>query len=128
MILIDTCALLWLVAEQNKLSKTAVAAIQQHPNAVFISAISAFEIGVKYQKGKLRLPLKSSLWFAKAIELHQLTELPVTSPIASLAPELPRHHSDPIDRIIIATAMHHKLSLLTPDHQIKQYSDLRVIW
>ena len=67
-------------------------------------------------------------WFIKALELHGLAELPVTAKIAGLSTELPRFHDDPIDRLLIATAITHKLFLLTPDTHIQQYDSAKVIW
>lgn len=127
-LLLDTCSLLWLTTNPKHLSASAIAAIQKAPESLFVSSISAFEIGIKYQKGKLTLPLPASEWFAKAVELHGLTELPITAKIAALSTELPPHHDDPIDRLLIATAIVHKLPLLTPDTHIKQYQALEVIW
>lgn len=128
MLLLDTCALLWLTAEQQKLSHSAILAIQKNAGSIFVSGMSAFEIGIKCQKKKLTLPLPVTEWFSKAVALHGLTELPVTAKIAILSTLLPRLHEDPIDRLLVATAITHKLSLLTPDSHIRQYDSVQVIW
>jgi PIN domain nuclease of toxin-antitoxin system len=53
MYLLDTCVLLWLAADQHSLSEKVIEILSSHPSGLFISAISAFEIGVKSAKGKL---------------------------------------------------------------------------
>lgn len=121
MILLDTCTLLWLVGDQDKLSAAAIRAIRNNAGKIFVSAITAFEIGVKWKKGLLRLSLPPSEWFAMALASHGLTEIPVTSGIAIRAILLPDHHNDPADRILIATAIANDMTLLTPDKHIRAY-------
>jgi PIN domain nuclease of toxin-antitoxin system len=128
MILLDTCALLWLVADQEKLSITARECIASYEGMIYVSAISAFEIAIKYQKKKLVLPIKPAEWFSLALTLHGIIELPVTSVYLVASAELPPHHQDPADRIIIATAQANQLEIITPDQYIKQYAGMRVIW
>ena len=70
MILLDTCALLWLAADQTRLSERAKEQIQNNADQLFVSAISAFEIGIKARKGKLILPMSAARWFEKAIDFH----------------------------------------------------------
>lgn len=128
MLLLDTCALLWLAADQQHLSAVARRAIAQHAGKLFVSAISAFEIGVKHQKGRLELPLKPEEWFTRALELHGLRELPITGQIAARSTALPPLHADPCDRIIVATAEIHSLTVATLDEVIRQYPGVRVSW
>jgi PIN domain nuclease of toxin-antitoxin system len=127
MILLDTCTLLWLVADQDKLSTTAIQALRNNAGKIFVSAISAFEIGVKWKKGLLLLPLPPAEWFSLAIVSHGLTELPVTSSVAIGAILLPDHHNDPAARILIATAIENHLMILTPDKHIHAYP-AKVLW
>lgn len=128
MLLLDTCSLLWLTNDQKKLSQNAILSIQKNTGNIFVSAMSAFEISVKCQKKKLTLPLPVMEWFSKAVEFHGLIELPITAKIAMFSTQLPKLHDDPIDRLLVATAIVHKLSLLTPDSHIRQYDSVQVIW
>lgn len=121
MILLDTCTLLWLVGAQDRLSSKAVTILRNGAGMIFVSAISAFEIGVKAKKGLLLLPLPITEWFPLALTSHGLTEIPVTSKVLIRALALPDLHNDPADRIIIATALENHLALLTPDKQIHAY-------
>jgi len=56
MFLLDTCALLWLAADHTRLSDEVISGLIRHSDAIFVSAISAFEVGTKHAKGKLELP------------------------------------------------------------------------
>jgi PIN domain nuclease of toxin-antitoxin system len=128
LLLLDTCVLLWLVGQQQSLSVKAKEVIAKNSNAIFISAISAFEIGVKYNKGLLSLPMPVEQWFTQALELHGIVSLSVDCEIALKATLLPDLHRDPADRIIVATALTHQLNILTPDQHIKTYPQVKTIW
>lgn len=128
MLLLDTCALLWLAADQSRLSENAKNALRENANSLFISAISAFEIAVKMRSGKLELPLDPGIWFEKALRNHGLQELPVTGSIAVRSVTLPPLHNDPCDRFIIATALQNSMAIVTCDSLIAQYREVKVIW
>ncbi|MBF0433396.1 MAG: type II toxin-antitoxin system VapC family toxin [Fibrobacteria bacterium] len=128
MLLLDTCTLLWLAADQKKLSPKAAKAIKKSPQLLFVSAISAFEIAIKSKNGKLSLPLSPQEWFSQALEFHGINELPVTGTIAVSSVELPSLHNDPCDRIIIATALENDMRILTSDKLIKEYPQAKIIW
>lgn len=128
MILLDTCTLLWLVGDQTKLSTRALEELRNNPGQLFVSAISAFEIGIKERKGKLRLPLDPERWFEAALEFHGLLELPVTGSIASRAMMLPALHADPCDRLVVATGQALGMLVLTPDPLIRAYPGTRSAW
>lgn len=57
-----------------------------------------------------------------------MRELPLTGVIAARATLLPPIHKDPFDRLLIATAIEHQLTLLTPDQTIRQYPGLKTLW
>lgn len=128
--LLDTCVLLWLVGEPDRLSIRARDAIATHAGSLIVSSISAFEIGVKVERGKLELPAAPGSWFDQALHLHGLDEVPVDGRIATRATALPRHHADPADRIIVATGLERRCAVVTPDDRIARYAGAgaRVIW
>jgi PIN domain nuclease of toxin-antitoxin system len=128
MILLDTCTLLWLVQDYKQLPKKVQATLEKRQGAIYVSSISAFEIGIKYHKKKLMLPLKPETWFAEVLDFHGLTELALTAKILFAATALPAHHNDPADRILVATAAFHKLTLLTPDTEITKYTAIKTLW
>jgi len=128
MVLLDTCALLWLAGDQDALSDNAKAAISSSLDGPAVSAISAFEIAFTHRQGKLELPLPPEQWYAEALKSHGIREIPVDGACCLAAAALPLIHRDPCDRFVIATAQVHGLSLLTPDRVIARYPDVTVIW
>jgi PIN domain nuclease of toxin-antitoxin system len=118
--LLDTCALLWLAGEHSRLSSSALQQIDSEP-IVSVSAISAFEIAVKTAKGKLGLPLPVEEWWKKTVLHHHLDVIQVSDDILIRSVSLPQIHSDPADRIIIATALLHNLPVVTADSRFTDY-------
>lgn len=128
MVILDTCTLLWLVADQDKLSQEARRTIGEANQGLYVSAISAFEVAVKHRNGRLTLPKPPQQWFPEAIEFHGIRELPVSSTIALRSVQLQPLHNDPCDRIVIATAQVNSLAIVTCDALIAQYSGTAVVW
>ena len=128
MFLLDTCTLLWLASDHSKLSPKATAAMSGDDSVLFVSAISAFEIGIKHGRGGLTLPMPPDRWFGEALSFHGLQEIAVSGRIAAHSTLLPRLHPDPCDRILVATAKEHGLRVLTPDPLIRAYPDVEVLW
>lgn len=128
MLLLDTCGLLWLAARPDALSVAARAAISTHAGDLYISAISAFEIGLKHRKGRLDLGLAPEEWWSRAIAHHGLRVLPITAEIALASTALPPHHADPCDRLILATAHTLGAPIVTADPLFRQYAGTPVIW
>ena len=118
--ILDTCALLWLASGSKKLGRSALKEINE-ASAVYVSAISGFEIAIKSAKGKLKLPLPAADWFGKLIDHHGLTVLPLELNVCIAAAQLPPIHDDPCDRFIIATAKLHDLTVVTNDGRFKKY-------
>jgi PIN domain nuclease of toxin-antitoxin system len=128
MVLLDTCTLLWLVADPSKLSDRSKELLSKEDEPLFVSAITAFEIGLKHRKGRLSLPMEADVWYEQALAFHGVGEIQVSGQIAARSTMLPDLHSDPCDRIIVATAQLQDLTVLTPDDHIKAYPDIKVVW
>jgi PIN domain nuclease of toxin-antitoxin system len=118
--ILDTCALLWLAAGSKKLGCSTLKEINQAP-AVYVFAISGFEIAIKVAKGKLKLPNPPQEWFEKVVEHHGLAVLPLELNVCITAAQLPPIHDDPFDRFIIAAAKLHDLTVVTTDEQFEKY-------
>ncbi len=118
--ILDTCALLWLAQGVERLSESVRRRINDE-TAVFVSAISGFEIGMKQQKGKLELPARPADWFGTILKHHDLEVLSLDLAICIRAAELPHIHTDPCDRLIIATAEYHKMPVVTADPVFQEY-------
>lgn len=123
--ILDTCALLWLAEGGRRLSKEARRRIESAP-LVYISAITGFEIGIKYRKGKLVLPALPAEWLKAVVTRHDLTVIPLDESICVAATELPPVHQDPCDRFIIATAKAHGLAIVTADARFERYGIERI--
>jgi len=118
--ILDTCALLWLATGGKKISRATLKEIAGAP-AVYVSAITGFEIAIKAVRGKLKLPHPPQEWFEKIVEHHGLAVLPLDLNICIAAAQLPPIHNDPCDRFIIATARLNDLAIVTADEQFGKY-------
>lgn len=119
-LLLDTCGLLWLASGHKNLSQNAKDRINQ-ANLVAVSAITAWEVGLKAAKGELELPKEPETWFEQVIAHHDLRVYEISPRIAFQANRLPWHHRDPADRFIIATAILHRMPIVTADSSFAQY-------
>jgi len=118
--ILDTCALLWLASGAKKLSRATLKDINEAP-AVYVSAISGFEIAIKAARGKLKLPHPPGEWFEKVVEHHGLTVLPLTLDVCIDAVGLTPIHDDPCDRFIIAAAKLNDLPVVSTDERFEKY-------
>lgn len=128
MILLDTCVVLWLVSGASELSGPARKAIGDHAGSLTVSAITAWEIGIKSAKGHLSLPLPVDEWMERACSRHGIRPLALDHRVAALSTRLPAIHADPADRFLIATAQAMKIALVTPDEHISKYPDIQTVW
>jgi len=118
--LLDTCGLLWLAHEQKKMSEEVLKRIDVSP-VVYVSAITSFEIALKYKSGKLILPVRPKDWFREILEHHDISVIDLDKDICIKATELPDIHKDPYDKFIIATALLRKLPVITADKRFHEY-------
>ena len=128
MLLLDTHALIWLATDLSKLTETAKAAIRFHAAELHVSAITALEISLLTQCGKVQWGKKPLSHFERALKHHCVKEVPIDSGIAWLAGQLPAIHRDPFDRIIIATARKHGVTILTKNRTIPTYPKVKAVW
>lgn len=131
MIVLDTHAWLWWLNNPEDLSTAARSRIEQSmaSRSVYVSTISTWEVAMLVAKGRLRLSMDVNDWVAKTEALPFLHFLPVTNQIALKSVNLPGViHSDPADRLIIATAMAHGGTLITRDEKILNYPHVETLW
>lgn len=128
--LLDTCAWIDALLAPELLSAKARSIIGG-PNKLALSTISLLEVARKEAKGELTLRMPIQEWFEKiALPVGKITLLPITPVIAIDATRLPqpfinrqgRPHKDPADQLIVATARHHNLTLLTSDGILNDYA------
>ena len=125
-ILLDTCTFIWFL-EGSGLSPTASALIVEPANEVYLSAISAWEIGRKYALGKLKLPERPEILIPDVRRAAGVEELALSEEDALIVEKLPRHHKDPSDRMLIAQALNRGMVLVSPDRAFHPYP-VRVMW
>ncbi len=121
-LLIDTRVFLWACDDPSRINERARHAIAASANPVFVSAASAWEIAIKTASGKLDFPVER--WEEMAANLGFIT-LPIKAAHALEAGSLPRHHTDPFDRMLVAQARLDGFALVTSDRKIAQY-DVRI--
>lgn len=126
-ILLDTATFLWIVADAPELSDSARSRFQDPGNEVYLSAVSAWEIGVKHVLGKLPLPARPAELIPKLRQQHEIEPLPLDEESVLHLDRLSAIHRDPFDRMLICQAIAHGLALLTPDTDIREYP-VRTMW
>jgi PIN domain nuclease of toxin-antitoxin system len=115
-LLLDTHALLWWLADEG-LTAQARDAIADPANLVVVSAASAWEISIKKALGKLAAPDD----LEQQMQAGGLTPLPISIAHGVAAGQLPRHHEDPFDRMLIAQAFAEGLTIMTRDKSFDDY-------
>jgi len=119
--LLDTCTLIWLSTEPDKLSPASVEAIDASDSVLLWSDVSALEIALKWSAGKLVLPDPPRHWLEHQIGAWGLDCLGLKRGDIYRASELPNHHRDTFDRLLVAAALGAGATILTPDEAIRQY-------
>ncbi len=116
-LLLDTHIFLWALSEPNRLSQKQVIAMEDPTNAVYVSSISITEIAIKASLGKLELVFDP----LDAAEKSGFEMLDFSAKDALILKDLPFHHRDPFDRMLITQAISRKLMIATQDSLIDQY-------
>ena len=120
-LLLDTVAFLWLAEDDARLSAVAREAIVDPANDVFLSAASAWEIAIKHGLGRLRLQMPPDEYVPEQRLLHRIETLGIDEDATLQVGKLPDLHRDPFDRLLVAQAIVHGLTIVTPDRLIRDY-------
>jgi PIN domain nuclease of toxin-antitoxin system len=131
-IVLDTHALIWWVAEPARIparARRAIAAAAKVREPLAVSAISAWEIAMLAERGRLELTMDAEVWLSHVQSLPGLRFVPVDNAIAVRAVRLPDFpNRDPADRMIAATAMAFGATLVTADARLRGYEPLTCLW
>ena len=124
-LLLDTHTLIWHVGKRVALSDDAAKAIENPANQIYVSAASFWEMAIKSSLGKLNLhrPIRDII---ATYQVASATLLSVTPDHTLMIENLPWHHKDPFDRMLIAQAMHEDLVLISKDGQFEKYQVARI--
>ncbi|MBC7901632.1 MAG: type II toxin-antitoxin system VapC family toxin [Saprospiraceae bacterium] len=126
-ILIDTHVFIWASSGESTLSVKAVDLLTDPDEVIFFSAASSWEIAIKWSKGGLDLPGDPSTFIPEALSNSGYSQLSVNVRDSCLVANLPFHHKDPFDRLLIAQAKANEMRLFSNDPIFKKY-DVDVFW
>ncbi|MDD5267389.1 MAG: type II toxin-antitoxin system VapC family toxin [Methylococcales bacterium] len=126
-LLLDTHIFLWMNGDTSKLSEHFKMLSKSGEHDFYLSVASAWEMQIKHQLGKLLLELPIEELVNKNQLESDLQLLSIELPHISYLEQLPRHHNDPFDRIIIAQAIIEGMTIVTVDHAFADYS-VQVVW
>lgn len=125
--LLDTGIFLWSLGPVDNLNERALNLLADRKQEIYLSSASAWEIVIKAASGKLHLPEAPEHIIPKSLQAYGLRSLPITLNHALAVGALPRHHSDPFDRILIAQARSERMILLTADSLFAKYP-VQTVW
>ena len=120
-LLLDTCCWLWWLSDIGNLSQQQLKAIANRKNQLFLSTASIWELGIKVNSNKLTIPQPLDKLIEKQCLIDNIVILDIKAHHAIKAVELPLHHKDPFDRMIIAQATCENLTLITSDKIFQKY-------
>ena len=125
-LLLDTHVLIWAVDQPDRLGSRARSALEDAGNEALISAATTWEIAIKTGLGELTLSVPYREWMDRVIADLRSTILPITVEYADVQAQLPCHHRDPFDRMLIAQAMAEKIPLVANEETFDQYGVSRL--
>lgn len=128
MLLLDTHAFIWLALDWSNFPVSLFETLEKEAGDLFISSISAVEMGLLVNSGKVSIPCSCDYFLSRNVDHYGVRQIPVDAEIALASTQLPPIHRDPFDRIIIATAQLHDMVILTKDRVIPTYPKVKAVW
>ena len=125
--LVDTAAFLYWASDSPRLTRAARRAFTDARTDLYLSAVSAWEIAIKWSLGKLKLPEEPARFVPSRMRAHRIAPLGFEHADALACATLPELHDDPFDRALVAQALGRKLRVLTPDERFEEYG-VDVVW
>lgn len=126
-LLVDTHAMLWWLRDDHRLSRRARATLADGGNELLWSIASSWEIAVKLRIGKLELDRPLDRLFADLVSEQGVELVPVGHEHCSRLGNLPIHHRDPFDRMLVVQAQHARVPILSADSKFSAY-DVEIVW
>lgn len=126
-LLLDTHTIIWLDASPDQLSAETQHILQDPRNDLLFSIASIWEIQIKAQLGRLDIRGNLAAIIHEQQEINSIELLPITLPHVLALSELPLHHGDPFDRLLISQARVEDIILVTKDENISKYP-VDVLW
>jgi len=122
-VLLDTHILLWALDQPARLDKATRDVLEDPANEILFSAASIWEIAIKVRLGRADFPLRPEA-IAESARTTGFIELPVRAAAAARVVDLPLHHRDPFDRLLISQAIAEPARFYTADTALTRYSEL----
>jgi PIN domain nuclease of toxin-antitoxin system len=126
-VLLDTHALVWALGDPDRLSSRARATIVDQATVVYVSLTSAWELAILQSLERVRLGVPLGTLFTEGLAALRFHLLPIRLPHIAGVAGLPQHHRDPFDRLLVATALEEKLTIVSADRSFKRYG-VPVVW
>ena len=125
--LLDTIVWLWSVGPSKTIGTAGLEILASREEEIYLSAASSWEIAIKTRLGKFQLPEPPGRYVPKRLIDQGIRSLPINQDYSLEVYDLPSHHSDPFDRIIIAQAIVEDMVVLTSDRVFEKYP-IDVVW
>lgn len=125
--LLDTHAFLWFVTNDAQLSAVAFGLISDPTNDILVSPASYWEVAIKVSMKKYPLKVPFETFIAEAIARHDFEILPIEVRHVAALVDLPFHHKDPFDRLIVAQAKVEGIDVISIDAVLDAYP-IRRVW
>lgn len=125
-LLLDTQALLWFVLDDSRLSDKARQSIIAPDTLVFVSPVSLWEIAIKISLGKYALPLPFATFWDDQLLTNDFVLLPISGAHTARVADLPYHHRDPFDRLIVAQSLVEGVPIVSSDELFTRYGVERI--
>jgi len=125
-LLVDTHAFLWFANGQSELSSSAQALIESPENTVLLSVASLWEMAIKMSLTKLTLPKSLDTFVLELVTDNTITLLPIFLNHVAAIVDLPLHHKDPFDRMLIAQAKVEQILIISRDEAFDAYGVKRL--
>ncbi len=125
--LLDTVIWLWSVHSAERINKAGLDILESGNEEIYFSAASCWELALKLRLGKLHLPERPARYVPKRLAEQGIRPLAISHAHALKVYDLPSHHQDPFDRLLVAQALAEEMTILTVDRAFESYP-VQVMW
>ncbi len=127
-VLLDPHTFIWLDSQPEKLSQTAFNLCQDVNNELYLSTASIWEMQIKNQLGKLSFKVLISEMVSAQQQDNDIKILNIRLEHIYRLGELPRHHNDPFDRLLLSQSLEENMPIISADTKFDQYSNIVTLW